>query len=132
MGHRRGLGHPEPLLEAGCVGGALLHEVADEGGAKGRRAPGDELDGGEVLGLDLLVRGQVAHQRRHQVQQGRLVGDQGLDVEVGVKLGQRDDLHPQPQAHDHDRGHGVNVKEWQHCQRDILTSGLDEGPRIVD
>ena len=79
MGHGRGLRHPEPLLELGHGGRTLLEEVPDEGGAEGRGAARDELDGGEVVRLHRVVRGEEAHQRRHQVQQRGLVRYERLD-----------------------------------------------------
>ena len=43
-----------------------------------------------MAGLDNRLGGQEGDQGRHQVQEGRLVGHQGLDVALRLELGQCD------------------------------------------
>ena len=132
MSYRGGLSHAESLLEHGLVRGAFLHELVDQSRPEGSCPTGDELDGSEVVRLHGVVGGEEADQRGHQVQQGRLVGTQGLHVHLGVKLGQRDHLHAQPQPQQHDRVHRVNVEKRENCQSDLLVSGLHHRPARVD
>ncbi len=70
---RRGLCHAEALAELDHVGGGLLHELLDEGGAEGGGAAGHVAHRGQVGGAHFWVGSQEADQRWDQVQPGGLV-----------------------------------------------------------
>ena len=68
----------------------LLLELPDQAGLDRCRPHQDVAEGLEVVRLDTLVGGQEDQQRGRQVQECRLVGDEGIEKCQGIEAGQGD------------------------------------------